>query len=374
MKDVRVATKLRRFRPLQYRRLKDALFATEEKYRAIFEESPNAIFYSSMHGDLIDINPAGVRLLGFACKEELLQFNLHEFLYRDEVERIKHDEMLIQNGLLDCYDVCLRTKDNKILYAQEFATAIRDANGNVIAYRAFLKDVTRVRQLEEQLLHANKLQITGRFASSVAHDFNNLLNVISAYCELIQRLTHESDPVRSFVNDIEQTVEMGISLTRQLLTFNRRPTAEAQDIDLNAVISDLRNLLQRVVGSEIQVHFIFSPAAALVRADRGQLEQMILNLAVNARDAMPEGGTLMLKTEVASGYAELNMSDTGTGMDENIQAHLFEPFFTTKTEGKGTGLGLYIVSEIVKQHSGTIQVFSKPDEGTAFRIRLPQRR
>ena len=270
-------------------------------------------------------------------------------------------------------DAALRTAHDELRkYAQkQTRVAFQQATGRKEAEEA-------LRQSEEQLRQAQKMEAIGRLAGGVAHDFNNLLTIITGYSDMmLEQLNHE-DPLREKLEEVRKASERAGALTRQLLAFSRKQVLKPEVLSLNAVVQDLEKMLRRVIGEDIELAISLSSDLANTRADRGQIEQVILNLAVNARDAMREGGRLSLETRnVETGidpvsHVLLRLTDTGCGMDEEIIAQIFEPFFTTKGEGKGTGLGLSTVYGIVKQSGGTIQVASKPGKGTTFEILFPR--
>jgi nitrogen-specific signal transduction histidine kinase len=248
-------------------------------------------------------------------------------------------------------------------------------------------DVTDRVNLEEQLRQSQKLEAIGRLAGGVAHDFNNLLTVVTGYAEILQNRLHADDPVSVEVEHIRKAGERAVSLTRQLLAFSRRQMLQPKVLDLNEVVSEMGNLLRRLIGEDIDLITVLEPKLGRVRADPGQIEQVIVNLSVNARDAMPRGGRLLIETSnveldeayargrvdlVAGRHVVISVSDTGSGMDEATASQVFEPFFTTKRNGEGTGLGLSTVYGIVKQSGGDIWVYSEPDQGTTFKIYLPR--
>jgi PAS domain S-box-containing protein len=277
--------------------------------------------------------------------------------------------------------------DQSIRWVRARGTAVRDAGGRIVRLVGIAEDVTDLRRTEEQFRQAQKMEAVGRLAGGVAHDFNNLLTVITSYTQLqIDDLT-PADPRRADLEEILHAAREAASLTRQLLAFSRRQVLEMKVLSLNDVVTGVQKMLQRVIGEDIDLSVSLAPDLGGTRADAGQLEQVIMNLAVNARDAMPNGGQLTIETgntfldapyaashePVAPGpYVLLAVSDTGVGMDEATKARIFEPFFTTKELGKGTGLGLATVYGIVKQCEGFIWVYSEPGHGATFKIYLPR--
>jgi PAS domain S-box-containing protein len=278
-----------------------------------------------------------------------------------------------------------RKKDGSLLDV-EIATSPILLQGRP-ARLALLTDVTDKKLLEAQLLQSQKMESVGRLAGGVAHDFNNLLSVITGYGELLQRDVGPQHPAIARVEAIRKAADRATALTRQLLAFSRKQVLEPRVLDLNAIVSDIENMLRRLIGEDIQLVTVLGQTLGRVKADPGQVEQVIVNMAVNARDAMPTGGKLIIETgnvELDEAYARarpdmrpgqhvmLAVSDTGTGMDADTLSHIFEPFFTTKEEGKGTGLGLATVYGIVRQSGGHVTVYSEPGQGTTFKVYLPR--
>jgi nitrogen-specific signal transduction histidine kinase/ActR/RegA family two-component response regulator len=255
-------------------------------------------------------------------------------------------------------------------------------------YEVFVEDITETRSLQKQFEHAQKMEAVGRLAGGIAHDFNNLLMVISGYAQLLEKVSTNPQKVISHAGQIREAGAKAAGITRQLLAFSRKQVLEPTILDLNRIVGELGKMLPRLLGEDVEIAMNLDPELGAVRADRGQLEQVIMNLAVNARDAMPSGGRLTIDTrntlldssynfggraEVPPGhYVMLSVMDTGSGMDATTQAHIFEPFFTTKDPGKGTGLGLATAYGIVKQSQGFIWVYSEVGQGTIFRIYLPR--
>jgi len=278
-----------------------------------------------------------------------------------------------------------RTKSGLILEVDSASHGFR--YGDQPAELVVLMDVTGRRQLEEQLRQARKMEAVGMLAGGVAHDFNNLLTIITGYSQLILNTLPATDPNRNSAEQIMKASDRAAALTRQLLAFSRRQVLQPKVLDLNRLTSSLSTMLRRLIGEDIDLRLELRPDLGQVSADPGQIEQVLMNLVVNARDAMPGGGTLTIETanvEIADAYkgrhmplkkgpyALIAVSDTGTGMDEGTQARLFEPFFTTKGSGRGTGLGLSTVFGIVKQSGGGVEVYSVPNKGTSVKVYLPR--
>ena len=268
-----------------------------------------------------------------------------------------------------------------------FCTPLRHPDGTVQGSVVALRDITERRQLEKQLFMAQKLEAIGRLTGGIAHDFNNLLGVVTGFSDLVLERLEPESPLRPRVEQIKKAGERGISLTRQLLAFGRQQVLEPRVLCLNDMVSDTMKMLQQLLGEDIEITTLLAPELGSVKADPSQLEQVLMNLALNARDAMPTGGKLTIETansELDESYSQrhvvvqpgpyvmLAVSDAGVGMDAEIQARIFEPFFTTKEKGKGTGLGLSTVYGIVKQSGGYIWVYSELEKGTAFKVYLPR--
>jgi PAS domain S-box-containing protein len=362
--------------------------ASVEDYQTIVDNAPVGILQSRPDGVIVAANPALARILGYASPAQLRAAVPNvTALYVDPAERAEHVVAPLQRGeVVSGLEVRFRRHDGKPTWVQLDAAAVRRADGQT-TYESFIRDIHERKSLEEQLLQAQKMEAIGRLAGGVAHDFNNLLTAILGNAELAMTNLDQRDPLREDLLEIERAAKRATALTGQLLAFSRKQVLQPEVIDLNEVITDMQEMLGRLLGEDITLQVLQGSRGAHVRADPVQLQQVLMNLAVNARDAMPDGGTLTLEaadlsldeayvdshTEVRPGeYAVLAVSDTGSGMDAETRVRIFEPFFTTKEVGKGTGLGLSTVYGIVQQSGGHIWVYSEPGQGTVFKIYLPR--
>ena len=368
------------------RRMEQALRASEAHFRSLVEDAPFGIYRTTVDGGFVAVNPALVAMLGYASADELLAADLATAIYYDATERARligsyHETHDIRN-----IEVRWKRKDGTPIWVRLNGRGVTDAAGVLGGFEVIVEDVTERRTLEDQLRLTQRLEAVGRLAGGIAHDFGNLITAITGYCDLLLRSLSAEDPRRADVEDIRATSQRAAALTRQLLAYSRRQVLKPQVLDLHDVAADMSSLLHRVLGEDTPLVIASRPGVGVVRADRGQLEQVLMNLAVNARDAMPRGGRLTIEIARVTldeaysrlhanappgPYALLAVTDTGVGMDAETRAHLFEPFFTTKPPGKGTGLGLATVYGIVKQSGGFIWVYSEPGEGTTFKIYLP---
>lgn len=368
------------------RQAEDALRESEEKYRALFEESKDVIYISIPEGKFLDINPAGVELFGYASKEEFLQIDILEDLYVYPSDREEFQRILEKQGFIKDYEVIFKRKDGQHLNILITATAVHDEKGKIVAYRGIMKDITERKRLENQLMQAQKMEAVGQLAGGIAHDFNNILTAIIGFGTLLKMEAEEDDLLRSYVTHILTSAERAANLTQALLAFSRKQIISPKPVNLNEIIRGIRNLLSRIIGEDIVLSIVLTDEDLTVMADSGQIEQILMNLATNARDAMPDGGSLVITTGLVKfdsefikargygtcgNYALISIKDTGEGMDGDICEKIFEPFFTTKEVGKGTGLGLSMVYGIIQQHDGYINVYSEPGKGTIFEIYLP---
>jgi len=368
------------------KRIKGALLESEKRYRVLFEESKDTVFIVDTRGKLVDINPAGSELLGYT-KEELLALDLVHDLHITPQARSQFRKKLVPEGYVKDAELELRTKNGGTVVVNVSASIMYDAEGRLSGYRGIAHDVTERKRLEQQLLQAQKMESIGLLAGGVAHEFNNILTGIIGCADELQESIDEYDVrSQSSIKTIQSAAKHAAEFTRNLLSFSRKQMMTLQPVVVNDVTTDTLKLLLKMLSKNIHFSLDLSSEMLTVMADSGQLSQVLVNLAINARDAMPHGGQVKIKTwlasldeetaqkhglEVPGNYAVISVSDSGTGMDEKTLDRIFEPFFTTKEVGKGTGLGLSVVYGIIKQHKGAILVESKPGDGTVFTIYLP---
>jgi two-component system, cell cycle sensor histidine kinase and response regulator CckA len=371
---------------IEHKRYEEALRRSEARSRSLILSAAFGICRCTLGGRFLDVNPALINMLGYGSVEDLLQLNARRqiFVNPQELDRLAEDYR--RAGSLTGVEVQWKRKDGRIIIVRlsGCAASINDEPEEVLELIA--EDITDRRQLEEQLRQAQKMDAVGRLAGGVAHDFNNLLMVINGYTEVLLEQLEKGGAMHNKVQSIQQAADRAATLTRQLLAFSRKQLLELKVVDVNTVIGDMERLLRPLIGENIELVTRLSTQTGHTRADAGQLEQVIMNLVVNAKDAMPDGGKLTLQSsDVTVGpglrqhrfiqpgrYAVISVSDTGHGMDKETQSRIFEPFFTTKEKGKGTGLGLSTVYGIVKQSSGYVFAESEPRVGTTFYVYLPR--
>ncbi len=376
----------------------EALRRSEEKYRDIFERASEGIFQSTREGRFITVNPAYARMLGYDSPEELMTnvVDIGKQLYANPEDRDVSRRLSENPGALVTSENQFVRKDGRKIWVSVHARAVRDDEGRVLCFEGTMVDITEHKEAEQEratlqsrLRQSQKMEAIGTLAGGVAHDFNNILTALIGYGTLLQMKMEQSDPLRLYVDQIMSASQKAANLTHSLLAFSRQQPITLTPINVNTVVKGTEKLLRRLLTEDIILKTVTRAEEHTVMADITQIDQILLNLATNARDAMPNGGTLVIETELTTlddsfsrthgfgepgKYLHLSVSDTGTGMDERTKEKIFLPFFTTKEVGKGTGLGLATVYGIVKQHDGYVTVASELHKGTTFHLYFPTRR
>jgi two-component system, cell cycle sensor histidine kinase and response regulator CckA len=377
----------RELRITALRELTERIQAQEQQARMSMavEQADESIMITDTAAQILYVNPAFERVTGYTREEvigrnsRILKSGQHdELFYRQLWESLSSGESWVGQFIN-------KRKNGELFYEEAVISPVRDAGGEVINFVAVKRDVTRERDIEEQLRQSQKLESVGRLAGGVAHDFNNILAAMMIEINLLQMQTAKDAGTQVALTDLDNLARRAANLTKQLLMFSRRSPMQVCSLDLNQVLADLHKMLRRLLGEHITLDFSSETRLPPVAADRGMIEQVVVNLCVNARDAMPHGGRLVVRTaavdisaEQAEGRPEakpgrfvcLSVADTGTGMSQAVLARVFEPFYTTKEVGKGTGLGLASVYGIVKQHGGWLEVESQEGQGSTFRVFL----
>ena len=369
------------------KRAEEALRRSEADFRSVVEDAPYGIYRASITGRFLQVNPALQKMLGYELEEELLRRDLATDIFRHTGEYKRLSEILSRTEEIKDMEMEWKKQDDTPITVRCSGRRVNDENGVAAYFEVFAEDVTEKRVLERQLRTAQKMEAIGRLSGGIAHDFNNHLGVIIGYSRVLKRQLGENNVLCEHALEIEKAGQRAASLTKQLLAFSRQQVLTPAVLSLNTLAADMEKMLPRLLGEDIEVSLILDPGLGNVKADQGQIEQVIMNLAVNARDAMPAGGKLKIQTanvvldqmytrshpgSKAGDYVMLAVTDTGTGMEAGTLTHMFEPFFTTKERGKGTGLGLATVYGIVKQSNGYISVESSPGKGSSFQIYLPR--
>ena len=360
----------------------EALLRSEERLRSLFDHNPQAVYGIDVNGRVTSANPAAQALIGFSL-DELRGMTFVELLVPDDVpEAERVFGRVVHHGEPSSYEIRVRTRTGDVRELSGVSVPIV-VQGEVVGVFGVAEDATERKDLEAQLRQAQKMEAIGRMAGGIAHDFNNLLTAISGHADLVYEQLQPQASLREDMEEIRQATTRAAALTRQLLAFSRRERVQLQVLDLNGVVRDVERLLRRLIGEQIELRAELGAHDAGIKGDRGYIEQVLMNLAVNARDAMPDGGVLTIQTmevQVPNGrrrtlkpgqYVRLTVRDTGTGMTPDVQARVFEPFFTTKDRDRGTGLGLSTVYGIVQQCGGDIRIDTAPGRGTAFHVYLP---
>jgi len=376
------------YQQLQIMRMRRRLMEREEFFQLISDNVVDMIAVVDSNGKRIYNSPSYHRILGYSV-DELESTSSFEQVHPDDRQIVVDAAAEARRtGIGRRIEYRMRHKDGSWIYLESTASPVVNAKGEVESLVIVNRDISERRRLEEQLRQSQKMDAIGRLSGGVAHDFNNLLGVIIGYAEILQERIPETDVMRAPVDQIIKAGSRASSLTKQLLAFSRQQVLEPKILVLNAVVSDTEKMLRRLIGEDIELRTTLESDLGKIRADQGQIEQVIMNLVVNARDAMPEGGKLTIQTRnfeiddkfarryaypvLPGSYVLLTVSDSGIGMDTATQQRIFEPFFTTKEKGKGTGLGLSLVYGVVKQSGGYIDVISSRGKGTTFNIYLPR--
>jgi PAS domain S-box-containing protein len=360
---------------------------SEARFRELAELLPEMIFETDREGALSFLNRKGGELTGLSSDPPPTGVRLPDIFIPDDRKHVEENlERLIAGEAIEPVEfTALRSDGTTFPVLTVSSPIVRD--GVACGLRGILMDTTRIKELELSLRHAQKMEAVGQLAGGIAHDFNNILTAIYGYCAILQKKMGEGSPFIPDINHICTSAERAANLTRSLLAFSRKQIMCTKMVNLNDVVMNVWQLLTRIIGEDIHIKMIPAEKPLNILADSGQIEQVLMNLAANARDAMPNGGLLTIETEareidesfihahglgVSGKYAVISVSDTGTGMAAETSKKIFEPFFTTKEVGKGTGLGLSIIYGIINQHNGYINVYSEPDNGTTFKIYIPQ--
>jgi two-component system, cell cycle sensor histidine kinase and response regulator CckA len=364
----------------------EELRQSEERYRDLVENAHDIIYTHDLEGNYKSINAAAEQITGYT-REEALRMNITQTVPPEQLETVR--QMIarkLAGDRITAYELEIIAKDGRRIPV-EVNTALIIQDGVAVGIQGIARDVTERKKLEQQLRQAQKMEAIGLLAGGVAHDFNNLLTVIIGYSDLTITRLRDDDPLQRNLEEIRRAGNFAASLTRQLLAFSRKQILQPRVLDLNSVVAEMGRMLRRLIGEDVELRTVLRPDLGKIRADPGQIEQVLMNLAINARDAMPGGGKLTIETQavtfteeladqpfaVSAGiYVKLLVTDTGIGMDEETVARIFEPFFTTKESGRGTGLGLSTVYGIIKQSGGYVLVHSEVGRGTTFAVYLPQ--
>ena len=372
---------------IERKRNEEALLRSEGRYRSLIQSAVFGIFRATLDGRFLDVNPALVSMLGYTSAAQVLALNVQSDVFIDDAAKAALQRSFLRRGGFEGVEARWRCKDSGIITVRLSGRGVRDEREGAEVLEVIAEDVTERKLLEDQLRQAQKMEAVGTLAGGVAHDFNNLLTVISGYSQILMEQNTGNSKLSSSIEQIFHATDRAAALTRQLLAFSRRQMLQPQVVSLNRLIANVERMLQPLLGERIAIDVQAAHDLGTVKADPGQLEHIVMNLAVNARDAMQKGGTISIQTAnvdlgedfarihpgAAPGrYVMFSITDSGTGMDADTLAHIFEPFFTTKEPGKGTGLGLSTVYGIVKQSGGYITVDSSLGVGTTFRIYLPR--
>ncbi len=364
-----------------------ALRRSEVRYRSLVQSAVYGIYRSSLEGRFLDVNPALIGMLGYNSALDILALDPKKDVFADPAEYTRLIDEFRRTGCMDGVEVRWKRKDGAFITVRISGRAVAGGDEPADVLEAIAEDITERRVLEDQFRQAQKMEAVGRLAGGIAHDFNNLLMVIGGYTEVLLNQLTLGHPLHAKAEAIQQASDRATTLTRQLLAFSRKQLLELKVVDVNAIVTDMERLLRPLIGEDIELTTQLASSIGCTRADAGQLEQVIMNLVVNAKDALPNGGKICIRTATVTlddsyrpentyikngPYVMISVSDNGQGMDRETQARIFEPFFTTKEKGKGTGLGLSTVYGIIKQSGGYVFVQSEIGRGTVFTIYFPR--
>ena len=369
------------------KKAQEALSRSEASFRSLVEGAPHGIYRATVSGQFLEVNPALQKMLGYESVQDLFKADLATQVFRHSADYERMNELLAVSKVMKDIELEWKRLNGEPIVVRCSGHHVDVKDGGPGYFEVFAEDVTEKRTLERQLRMAQKMEAIGRLSGGISHDFNNLLGVIIGYSGVLKKSLDKSQPTYEYATEIEKAGQRAASLTRQLLAFSRQQVLSPSVLSLNSLVTDMEKMLPRLLGEDINVSLSLDPELGNVKADQSQIEQVIMNLAVNARDAMPSGGKLHIQTanmemdhaftrdrpgSKVGSYVMLAITDSGTGMSPETIAHIFEPFFTTKKVGEGTGLGLATVYGVVKQSNGYIWVDSAPDKGSSFQIYLPR--
>lgn len=365
--------------------IEEALKESEERFKTLFDTILDGVYQTDEDNRFSLINNSGARIFGYESADEMTGRPVADF-WADPQDREVFLKKLRLSGSLSTYPLNARKKDGRIIHIEITCNILRDENGNYTGTEGIIRDVTERKKLEEQFIQAQKMEAVGHLAGGIAHDFNNFLTAIIGYASIMQVKLRNEDPLMPNIDMILASAEKAANLTASLLAFGRKQIIDLKPTEINSLIRQSEKLLRRMIREDIELRLMLCDKDLIVMADGSQLEQALMNLTTNARDAMPAGGALIIETRQddineafvsahgygkPGSYAVISVSDTGKGMDTATREKIFEPFFTTKELGKGTGLGLSMVYGLLKQHNGFIDVYSELTRGTTFKIYLP---
>jgi two-component system, cell cycle sensor histidine kinase and response regulator CckA len=372
---------------IDHKRNEQTLRRSELRYRSLVQTAVYGIYRSSPEGEFLDVNPALIGMLGYSSALEVLALDAKKDVFLDSGEYARLVDEFRRTGRVDGFEVRWKRRDGVAITVRISGRAVASEHEPADVFEAIAEDITERRVLEDQFRQSQKMEAVGRLAGGIAHDFNNLLTVVSGYTEVLLDELAPADPLHAKAEAIQQASDRATTLTRQLLAFSRKQLLQLKVVDVNAIVKDMERLLRPLIGENIELATSLTPNIGCTRADAGQLEQVIMNLVVNAKDAMPHGGKISIGTASVTldesyrpentfikhgPYVMITVSDNGQGMDRETQARIFEPFFTTKEKGKGTGLGLSTVYGIIKQSGGYVFVQSELNRGTVFTMYFPR--